>query len=85
MPSATSHRSIQGTIRCAATAIKVMGSEVGAIMPSGAMGLADKPRSSAIEVGLVMAGAGAPEAVEEAFTAEAGAPEAVEGVVVAGE
>jgi hypothetical protein len=87
MPSTTSHRSIQGTNRCAATAIKVMGWEVAAIMPSGAMGLADKPRSSVTGVGLVMAEAGvseaaASEAAEEAFTAEA---VEVEGVVVAGE
>ena len=80
--STTSHRSIQGTIRCAAMAIKAMSSAVAAIMPSGATGLADRRKSSVTEVVPFTEEAVGSEAVEEAFTAVVAA---LEGVVVAGE
>src|SRR5215469_332432 len=79
-PLTISHRSIQGTIRCGATAIQVMSLAVAAIMLWGPTGLADKPRSSATEAGPVTAEAEVFEAVEGVFTAVE-----VEAVAVAGE
>ena len=83
------HRSIHGTIRCVATAIKAVSSAVAAIMPLGVRGLADKPRSSVTEAGPVTAGAADSEVVEvagsEVAEVEAAFMAEAEGVVVAGE